>query len=258
MNSKKTIEFTAKNVKAFTGWIKRFSSIDNSLLLEIDEKTSTFIAKSYNEEHSCVKMSKIRFDDAGLATKPNKDPKRIKVGIFNISRLIKIIDQFNDMEFTLTLNYQDIVNPDSSIEYAGETILLKNKNLKMSEDCTSLNIFKYLSDDRFKNEISSTDVLGKFELSKSTIEKINSLCALDNEYKFIEFKFKDNEVLVSGKTFDLTICEIGKASAFIKVNKEQYSYIDVENYGIELGEDKLIFTSTDSDTICVLSMVMED
>ena len=40
MNIKKSIEFSAKNVKEFTGWLKRFASIDNSLLLEIDEKTS--------------------------------------------------------------------------------------------------------------------------------------------------------------------------------------------------------------------------
>jgi hypothetical protein len=50
--AKKTIEFTAKNVKAFTGWLKRFSTIDKSLLLEIDQATSTFIAKTYNEERS--------------------------------------------------------------------------------------------------------------------------------------------------------------------------------------------------------------
>ena len=40
MAAKKTIEFTAKNAKNFTNWLKRFSPIDNSLLLEIDEKTS--------------------------------------------------------------------------------------------------------------------------------------------------------------------------------------------------------------------------
>ena len=43
--SKKTLEFTAKNAKAFTAWIKRFSSIDNTLLLEVDRSNSIFIAK---------------------------------------------------------------------------------------------------------------------------------------------------------------------------------------------------------------------
>jgi len=256
-SSKKTIEFTAKNVKAFTNWLRRFASIDNSLLLEIDEKSSTFISKTYNEERSVVKMSTIKFDDAGLTTKLNKDPKRIKIGIFNIPRLIKVIDQFNDMEFTITVNYQDLVGDDSNVQYAGESILLRNKNLKMSVDCTSLNIFKYITDDLFKNSIATVDVLGSFELTKSNIEKINSLCTLDSDHKFIEFKFKDNEVFVSGKTFDLTICKIEKVSTSLSVFKEQYSNIDVENYNVELGEDRLVFKSKDSDTTCVLSMTTD-
>ena len=253
----KQIEFTAKNVKAFTGWLKRFASIDSSLLLEIDEKTSQFIAKTYNEERSVVKMSQIRFDEAGLTTKANADPKRIKVGIFNISRLIKIIDQFNDQEFTLTVNYQDLIGDDSSVQYAGESLLLKNKTLKMNVDCTSLNIFKYISDDLFTGTIAVIDILGEFILEKGTIEKINSLCALDNEHRFMEFKFQDNEIIVSGKTFDLTIGEIGKENASINIFKDQYSNVDIEKYDIELGEDRLVFRSKDSDTTCVISMAVD-
>jgi hypothetical protein len=255
--AKKTIEFTAKNVKAFTSWLRRFASIDNSLLLEIDEKTSTFIAKTYNEERNVVKMSQIKFDDAGLTTKPNKEPKRIKVGIYNIPRLIKIIDQFNDMEFNITINYQDLISEEAATQYAGELILLKNKNLKMSVDCTSLNIFKYIPDDLFKNSIAAIDVLGSFELTKANIEKINSLCALDNEDTFIQFKFENNAIYVSGGTFELLIYELENTSASIKVFKEQYSNIDVENYKVEMGEDRLVFKSVDSDTTCVISMTSD-
>jgi hypothetical protein len=44
--NKKQVEFTAKNVKAFTGWLTRFALIDNSLLLEIDQDKSTLIEKN--------------------------------------------------------------------------------------------------------------------------------------------------------------------------------------------------------------------
>jgi len=33
----KVLEFQAKNIRPFTSWLKRFSLIDNSLLLEVDE-----------------------------------------------------------------------------------------------------------------------------------------------------------------------------------------------------------------------------
>jgi len=257
--NKKSIEFTAKNVKAFTNWLKRFASIDNSLLLEVDEQTSTFIAKAYNEDHSVVKMSSIKFDDAGLVIKLNKDAKRIKIGIFNILHLIKIFDQFNDIEFTITINYQDLISNDTTTQYAGETILLKNKNLKMNIDCTSLNIFKYITDDLFKNKIATADVIGSFELSKDKIEKITILNNLDDsDHKFIEFKFKSEDIVVSGKKYDLLIDEKRKIKdASLSVYKDQYSKIDIENYDVDLGEDRLIFKSKDSDTVCVLSMTSD-
>jgi len=256
--NKKTLEFTAKNVKAFTGWLKRFSTIDNSLLLEIDQAKSIFIAKTYNEERSVVKMSSIKFDEAGLTVNANKESKRIKVGIFNIPRLIKIMDQFNDIEFTLTVEYQELIINENTTELAGEKLLLKNKSLKMNVDCTSLNIFKYIPDDLFKNDIATIKAIGKFELSKATIEKINTLNTLDSDHKFIEFKFKNKEVNVSGKSYDLSIGETNGKDAQLSVFKDQYSTLDVENYDVQLGEDRLVFKSSDSDTVTVISKAEDE
>jgi len=251
-NTKKSLEFTAKNVKSFTNWLKRFMSIDNTLLLEIDQVKSTFIAKVYNEERSVVKMSTIKFDEAGLTAKANKDPQRVKVGIFNISRLIKIMDQFNDDEFTLTVEYNELVN-DGVTQYAGEKILLKNKALKMNVDCTSLNIFKYITDDIFKNNIAKVDLIGTFGLTKATLEKINGLNTLDNEHRFMEFKFTGGDIVVSGKSYELSIGNQKVADADISIFKEQYTTLDVEGYDVELGDDRLVFKSKDSETITVIS-----
>jgi len=259
MTTEKSITFQAKNVKPFTSWLKRFSSINNSLLLEIDRNLNCFISKVYNEERSCVKMSKINFDDAGLITKPGKDIKRIKVGIFNISRLIKIIDQFNDAEFNLIINYDEVVGDDSISNYAGKDIQLKNKTLKMSADCTSLNIFKYITDELFKDTIAKIDVVGEFELTKATIEKLNSLCILDNEHKFMEFKFNADEgILATGKSFQLLIEQRKDlTNTSLNIFKDQFSNIDIENYNVQLGEDRLVFCSNDSETMCVISMAVD-
>ena len=253
MTTKSTIEFTAKNVKAFTTWLKRFSSIDNSLLLEIDQNTNQFIAKTYNEERSVVKMSAIAFDEAGLTTKTSKDSKRIKVGIFNISRLTKVIDQFNEDEFNFVIEYGEIVS-DSDSQYAAEKILLKNKSLKMNIDCTSLNIFKYIPDKLFKENIANVDAIGAFELTKSNIEKINTLNNLDSEYKFMEFKMNNGSIVVCGKSYELDVASINnKATSEVNIFKDQYSAIDIENYDVEMGDDRMVFKSKDGDTTTVIS-----
>jgi len=252
--NKKNIEFTAKNVKAFTGWLKRFSTIDNSLLLEIDQQKMVFIAKTYNEERSVVKMSSIKFDEAGLTIKDNKDSKRVKVGIFNIPRLIKIMDQFNDVEFTITIEYQEIIS-DIDTQYAGEKILLKNKNLKMNVDCTSLNIFKYIPDQLFIDSIATIETIGSFELNKATLENINSLNSLDNDHRFMQIAFKEGEIKVSGKSYEriLDITPGIFKNAELSIFKDQFVTLDNENYDVNLGEDRLVFRSKDSETTTVIS-----
>ena len=252
------IEFSAKNAKAFSIWLKKFSSIDLGLLLEIDEPNSTFLAKTYNEERSVVKLSKIKFDEAGFLWKPSKTPNRIKVGIYNISRLMKIIDQFNDDEFTLTVNYDEIIGEE--IELAGQSLLFKNKDLKMTVDCTTLNIFKYISDDLFTDTIANVEQsVARFNLSKDQIEKINSLCILDNESKFMKVKAASN-IYIAGKTFDLLIDEVDsdKSEQFIDIFKDQFNSIDIENYSINLGDEKLVFLSDDLSTTVVVSGVETD
>lgn len=252
-SNKKSVEFTAKNVKAFTAWLKRFSTIDNSLLLEIDQKKSMFIAKTYSEDRSVVKLSSIKFDEAGLTTASSKETKRIKVGIFNIPRLIKTIDQFNDEEFSIVVEFQEVIS-DSDTQFAGEKILFKSKSLKMNLDCTSLNIFKYLSDELFETRIAAVEtIIGTFDLTKSIIEKINVLNNLDNENKFMEFIFENGNISVAGKSYDLLI-ETGKVTdSKLSIFKDQYSMLDVENYSVTLGEDRLVFNSKDSETTTVIS-----
>jgi hypothetical protein len=163
------------------------------------------------------------------------------------------MDQFNDVEFTLTVEYQELIN-DSDTQYAGEKLLLKNKLLKMNVDCTSLNIFKYISDDLFKTGIAAVEAIGCFELTKANIEKINTLNGLDSDERNMEFKIGDKKTIVSGKTYELVIGESNvKETASLSIFKEQYASLDVENYDVDLGEDRLVYKSKESETTTVIS-----
>jgi len=256
----KKIEFSAKNVKPFSAWLNRFSSIDNSLLLEIDESNTMFLAKTYNEERSAVKFSEIPFDEAGLLlkSKPESNGLRVKVGLYNISRLVKIMDQFGTDPFDIIFNYDELLGDNP--ELAGVTILLKNKNLKITIDCTSLNIFKYITDNLFNTAIAKVEtVVDTFDITKEDIEKVNSLSKLDSDYKYLSFSRNDG-IYVSGKTFELLLSSasgiLSKSS--IDVFKEQFDKIDIENYKVVMGEDRLVFKSTSSNTTTTVSMVEKD
>lgn len=257
----KKIEFTAKNVKPFQVWLKKFVSIDQSVLLEVDQNNDRFCAKVYNEERSVVKFSQIKFDEAGFTVKKSKDPQRVKVGIYNIARLMKIMDQFGNEEFSFIINYDELTG-DGTTDFAGLSLILKNKLLKFTVECTSLNIFKYIGDELFETRIASLDdVIANFELSSNDIEQTNSLCSLDSESKFMEFKNSD-WVYISGKSFDLKIVQNPEGSeeksSSINIFKEQFEAIDPEDYKVQMGDDRLVFTSSDKNTTIVISMVEKD
>jgi len=253
------LEFNAKDVKELILWLKRFSIIDNTVLIEIDESSNSLIAKSYNEERSVVKKSSVKFDVAGLFYKKSKDQKRIKAGIYSISRLIKILDHFNDGEFTITVNY-DSVTSDTSIDFVATDIVCKNDNLKMIIECTPLSIFKYITDDLFDNQIAFTDSNENITFTSKDISNTLLLCGLDSDYKFMDIIVRGGKFVISGKSFNKLISEkLNKESkSNITLYKEQFEKLDVENYTLTIGEDRIIFNSDDSDTVTVLSSVQKD
>ena len=55
------------------------------------------------------------------------------------------------------------------------------------------------------------------------------------------------------KAYDLLIGTTKAIDSSLTIFKDQYVSLDVENYSVALGEDRLVFTSTDSETTTVIS-----
>lgn len=252
----KTVKFTVKQPKTFTNYLKKFASISITALFEMDFKEQIFITKSPNEERSIVKYGTLGFYDAGFEG-DNKLDITIKVGIYNISKLIKIIEQF-DEEFELIIKYDEIIDTNNVKDYAALSILLKNDELKFNNDCTSLNIFKYISDDLYNNTIRKIEEVVSFNFSKENIEKVRALSELDKDYKLISFINKDGNIYAKGKLFEYLIAPTSNIDAKITFYKDQFSKVDIENCEVTLGKDRTLFSSIDTDTEIVVSKVEGD
>jgi hypothetical protein len=248
----KTIEFTVKTPGTFTSYLKKFISIDKSVLFELDLENSRFITKSPNEERSIVKYSVLTFDEAGFDIK-TKEKIRIKIGIYNISRLIKIIDQFGG-EFKMAIKYDEILS-NSQTDYAAIAIILSKEDLKFSNECTSLNIFKYISDDLYENTIRKIDEIVSFEFNKDIIEKVRTFCELDKDYKLLEFITKNDNLYIKGKSFEFLIIKSSNNSIKIPFYKDQFEKVDLENYKLTVGTDRMLFTSLDTTSEILISKV---
>lgn len=253
------IEFKGDDVAPLTTWLKRFSIIEAGVLLEIDTETSQFIAKSYSEDRSIVKMSNISFADLNLTTSNRPIDKRIMVGIFDITKIQKTLAQFTK-NFTLTINHQKSVDDSGNENNAGLSIIIKDDILKAGWTCTSLSIFSYISDEKFKNVISNLDQedVITFDLKKEYRERILTLCDLDKEYGKMSFKVAGKKIYVRSSTFELSLGIISHENFIFPLAKKHFAQTDAENYQIELGASRMILSSSDSNTVTVIGKLDEN
>ena len=116
----------------FNDFLKRFSSIDNSLLMEIED--GVIKAKSYTPEKSVVKYSSIPLDEIFSEFSDINEP--IKIGILNLDKLANSFKFFGEGEFEFILEY-DKVGADN----AGTGITLKNNSLKIDFEIKEVLLF---------------------------------------------------------------------------------------------------------------------
>jgi len=253
------IEFKCTNVVELSTWFKRFSTIEQSILFEIDTNESEFIGKTYSEDHSIVKLSRISFSDLGftMTSKPIKE--RIKIGLYDISKINKILGQFSGSEFQFIVKYAEIENDDATIDWAGLNILMKSELLKVGLECSSLSIFRYITDDQFINGIAKLDETKvSFDLKKEDKERVMVLCDLDKDFKKMSFRIENEKVYARSKTFEFQLGLVHSDNFEFPLLKNQFVKLDNENYSVKIGGNKTVLTSTDSKSISVIGILNEN
>jgi len=255
------IKLSGSNVVGLTTWFKRFASINNSLLFEIDPWERTFVGKTYSEDRSIVKFSSFHFRTLGLQDQKSEKKERVQVAVYNIGKLNKILGQFAGSDFDLEIYYDSMIGEDKVSKLVATKILVKNPSLKVGLDCSSPTIFQYISDEKFLDQIAKISDPDRiiFDLKKEDIDQINVLGDLDKEYKKVTFRAKSKKISARGKSFELDLGLTEKKDFEFPVLKSQFSKLDQENYRIELGESRSVFTSLDSEeTITVLGVLNMD
>lgn len=253
------IKFKGKNVVELATWLKRFSTINNSLLFEIDTKTQELIGKTYSEDRSLVKMSRISFSDLGFTMETKPIEERVRIGLYNILKMNKILGQFAGSDLELTIKYSPNISDDQEESLAGLNILFTNSLLKVGLECSSLSIFDYLSDEKFTNSIAFLESENvSFDLKKEDKDQIMILSDLDKDFRKMNLRVIDGKVYARSKTFELQL-GISKGEKFeFPILKSQFSKLDSENYHIRIGDNRAVLESTDSQTVSVIGILNEN
>jgi len=184
MSKNKLIIHLDGSSEKFINYLKNFSKISSSLLLEIDPFNKQFIAKTFSEDKSAVRFSAITFDECNMQVlelgTQDEDSFRIKLGVLvQLPKMIKILERFeNDIEsdknnFNIAINYDFIKNSNGeTTDCVAENIQFTSNILNMKMDGFRPSEFKYLSDDVFNNKVFKIENPVEFTLAAATIANI--------------------------------------------------------------------------------------
>ena len=228
-----------------TNFLKRFSPISGSLLIEIED--GYLKAKTHTPERSVVKSSRIELTRVfGNDVPEINEP--ILFGVYSLDKLIKSFAHFEGSSLNFTINLEKM-----SEGTVGTDLILQNESLKVNFQCASLRLFTHVTDEIMERIADTATSQVNFVLTKELQGRINSLTGIDSDQKLLTINVKDGQIKASGKSFDLNLLAVeSDAELSISVYKSQFAYLDREDAMVYMNEDRFIFHSIETETKTII------
>ena len=243
--SKSQLSLQLTSSAELTNFLKRFSPISGSLLIEIAD--GYLKAKTHTPERSVVKSSKIElnrvFDGESAITEP------IIFGVYSLDKLIKSFSHFDGSPVTFNIQLEK-----TSDGLVGTDIVLQNDSLKVNFQCATLRLFTHITDEMMDRIADTGSSEVNFVLTKELHGRINSLTSIDSDQKLLTIVVKGGQVRATGKSFDLSLLGIENKSAELNLSvyKSQFIFVDREDTMVYMNEDRLIFHSIETETKMII------
>lgn len=245
-----TLQFKVKNVQKFIGFLQKFSSVDQGLILEI--KNEKLVGKTTTREKTVIKYSSIDQEEIF----ENAVSETLKVGIVNIQKLCNAMKYFGD-EFNFSVEYDQEGIGEGAVNVAKQ-IIMNDDNIEITLPCGKLQLFIDIPDDKMDAIASIEDPIATFAMTKDVQAKLNALNALDNDDKMARIKFvvANGEVTAQCKSFKY---KLGNAEGTISIAiyKTLYNHVDKDENIAYVQDGKIVFVSNESDTKTVVGETEE-
>lgn len=242
-------KFKLKSPSNLIAFLKRFSSMDKNLLLEITP--DNILAKTYTEDRCIVKYSKLALGDVLEGTVP---ADLMKVAVYDIGKIINVFNHFSESdEISVDIKYEVI-----SGEYVGTEILFYSGSLKIKVECADLSLITHITNEMIKRIVKTAmeDKVIDFPFPKDAFTKIHSLCKIDSVKDFLNIKIVEGKIVFKGKSFEYEVGEVPKDTSMdFAILNEHFSMVESEISTFVLGNTKLVVKSQESDTLIIIGRV---
>lgn len=229
-----------------TGYMKKFSMIEKSLLFEISD--DRIISKTHTPDKSVVKIGSILVTDVMDIV---GDKENVKIGLFAVDNFVASFKHFGESEVKLEINGETV-----GADNVATDLKATSKNLKISFPCASMSMFRYINAD-LASKISDTSTsLFSFRIDKDTLTKISALSTLDSENDTLSVSSKGGEISFKGKSFEMSLPGVtSETEGDISFYKSHFNFIDKEDSEVFITDNKVIFKSLETDTSIIIGKV---
>jgi hypothetical protein len=242
-----------KSAQTFSDFLKKFSLIDKQLLLEI--KDGKLKAKTCTPEKTVVKYSSIDLSEIFDFNPIDLPAEPIKIGIFNLLKLINSFKQFNWDSVTKF----EITPVQIDGEQFAQTVKIISDELDLEFLCAGKNLFKFIiSDDVITKITDTSSQLFEFVLDRDKLARILSLGDFDSESTLVSFIGSEKGIKVKGKSYNLELHKTPVDKSKTSVIKDHLAKMDKEACTVHILEEKIIFKSTESDSITLIGKTSEE
>jgi hypothetical protein len=231
----------------FSSFLKRFSSIEKTLLLEI--VSGKIIAKTHTPDKAVVKISSTDLTEIFDSVESTTD---VKIGMYALDNFIQTFKHLGDTEVKFEVTSEKVSGEETATQ-----LKIYNKSLKFNFPGASKSLFKYIDKELAAKITDRSSALYSFRIDKDTLSKISSLCSIDSENDTLKISSnKSGEIFFSGKSFELNLPGVTvETESDINFYKTHFAFIDKEDTEVFVLENKVIFKSLESDTIITIGKV---
>lgn len=244
--------FKLHSYAKLSSYLRKFSSIEKSLLLEIQDHR--LVAKTHTPDKSVVKISSVQVSDI-MDAPQGVNPTDVKIGLFAIDNFISSFKHFGDDEVKFEIHAENI-NSTSGPEDVATEVKAQSKSLKIGFPCASTSMFRYIASDLATKIVDTSTALFSFRIDKDTLGKIAALCGIDSENDSLTVEAKSGAIAFKGKSFELNLPGVSSSvDGEISFYKTHFAFVDKEDSEVFVLDNKIIFKSLETETVIVIGSV---
>jgi len=231
---------------ALTGFINRVKLIDSFVYMKI--QNGQIHSAVYLPQRDAVKSHSIACNEIFQISEWPDTDLEMKVAFFEGAKVIDAIKHFEADAIKGEIEF---------IEQEGELIAsslrMFNDELEITLSCSEPSLgFKDLTEDQQAAIFATDNTQFSFNIDTHTISKVKNLFGLDKDETF-SVQANGKGVSVNGKSFNAVINPESNGQGEVTVYKKYLNLLDKEEQTVHVADSKIVFQSTESNTLLTVS-----